>query len=321
VVASDYPKLEILVLDDCSGDKHVPEVIRSFAQSGVVFVPGTPPPSYWLAKNWAYDQLAKAANGEIIVFMGVDVRMNKSSLSTAVATITRTSSEMISVIPRLNNVNANPFIQTMRYWWEMALPRQILKRPPVISTFWAINSAKLKKLGGFNATRRMITPEAHFAKQLIATRAYQFLRDNDVFGISTDKSSREQTDTAIRTRYPQLHKRPEVVFLISIGVFLSMLIPFVCALILWLTNSWAALASLLIVIIYIASYYLLIKSVRLRSSPGVAIMFPIAVTIDLLLVHLSMYRYEFSVVEWKGRNVCIPVMHMTSSNIRRSSNR
>ncbi len=121
VIASDYPKLEILVLDDCSSDKHTPEIIRSFAQSGVDFISGTPPPSYWLAKNWAYDQLAKAASGEIVIFMGVDVSLSRSSISTAVAAMTGYNADMISVIPKLNNVGANPFIQTMRYWWELAL--------------------------------------------------------------------------------------------------------------------------------------------------------------------------------------------------------
>jgi hypothetical protein len=206
----------------------------------------------------------------------------------------------------------------MRYWWELALPRQLLKRPPVISTFWAINSSKLKKLGGFNATRRMITPEAHFAKQLIADKTYQFFRDNDVFGISTNKSSREQTDTAIRTRYPQLHKRPEIVFLISLALFVAMVMPFVCAVVLWISGTLPALISVLTTIVYIVSYSLLVKAVRQKGSLSVAIMFPVAVIIDLFLLHVSMYRYEFTAVEWKGRNVCIPVMHMTSSNTRRA---
>ena len=321
IVASDYPKLEILVLDDCSSDKHTPEIIRSFAQSGVVFVPGTPPPSYWLAKNWAYDQLVKAASGEIIIFCGVDARLGRSAISTTLAAMTDYSVEMISVIPRLNNVGVNPFIQTMRYWWELALPRNSLKRPAVISTFWAVNRAKLIKLGGFTATRRMITPEAHFAKQLIATKSYRFFRDDAVFDISTNKSSRDQTDTAIRTRYPQLHKRPEIVFLITLGLFLTMIMPFICALVLWITGIFPALISLAVAIIYVVSYSILIKSVRQKGALSVALMFPFAVIIDLFLLHLSMFRYEFSSVEWKGRNICIPIMHMTSSNTRRSLNR
>jgi hypothetical protein len=321
VVASDYPKLEILVLDDCSSDKHTPDIIRSFAQSGVVFVPGSPPPSYWLAKNWAYDQLVKAASGEIVIFCGVDVRLSKSTITTTIAALTDYSAEMISVIPKLTNVGVNPFIQTMRYWWELALPRITLKRPPVISTFWVINRDKLKKLGGFTATRRMVTPEAHFAKQLIATKSYRFFRDDAVFDISTNKSSRDQTDTAIRTRYPQLHKRPEIVFLLSFCLFIVMIMPFICAVVLWITGVFPALISLIVSAIYVLSYSILIKSVRQKSAFSVAIMFPLAVTVDLFLLHLSMFRYEFSSVEWKGRNICIPVMHMTSSNTRRSLNR
>ena len=39
LVASNYPKLEILVLDDCSQD-NTPEVIKSFAHKGVRFLSG-----------------------------------------------------------------------------------------------------------------------------------------------------------------------------------------------------------------------------------------------------------------------------------------
>jgi len=316
VVASDYPKLEILVLDDCSSDKHTPDIIRSYAQAGVVFVPGTPPPNFWLAKNWAYDQLANAANGEIIIFCGVDVRLGRSALSKTVAAMRSYNSNMISVIPKLSSVGANPFVQTMRYWWELALPRQLIKRPPVISTFWAIKSSTLKKLGSFNSNRRMITPEAYFAKQLIANDKYKFLRDNGVFGISTNKSFIEQTDTAIRTRYPQLHKRPEMVLLLSATVFIAMVLPFVCAIVLWITGTIPALTSLVIALTYVTSYSIIIKSVRQKNLLSIAFMFPIAVIIDLFLLHLSMYRYEFTSVEWKGRNICIPVMHMAPSSVR-----
>jgi len=41
-LASDYPKLEVLVLDDCSQDD-TSEVIRSFAHQGVRFVQGSAP--------------------------------------------------------------------------------------------------------------------------------------------------------------------------------------------------------------------------------------------------------------------------------------
>jgi len=34
--------------------------------------------------------------------------------------------------------------------------------------------------------------------------------------------------------------------------------------------------------------------------------------LDLALLHYSMWRYEFSTVEWKGRDVAVPAMHVIS---------
>ena len=43
ILASDYGKLEVLVLDDSSSDQ-TPHIIRSFAHAGVRFIPGSPLP-------------------------------------------------------------------------------------------------------------------------------------------------------------------------------------------------------------------------------------------------------------------------------------
>src|SRR5581483_2264299 len=80
LVGSDYPKLEILVLDDCSQNRQTSDIIRNFAHSGVGFVNGQVPPDNWLAKNYAYNQLAEAASGELILFCGVDTRFQSGSL-------------------------------------------------------------------------------------------------------------------------------------------------------------------------------------------------------------------------------------------------
>lgn len=64
LTASEYPKLEILVLDDCSATRQTPAIIKSFARAGVRFVHGeVPDESRWLAKNYAYEQLVHEACG------------------------------------------------------------------------------------------------------------------------------------------------------------------------------------------------------------------------------------------------------------------
>jgi hypothetical protein len=79
LLASNYPKLEVLVLDDCSQVKKTPQIIRDFAQGGVTFLEGQQPPKHWLAKNFAYDQLCQQANGQLIIFCGVDTRFEPNS--------------------------------------------------------------------------------------------------------------------------------------------------------------------------------------------------------------------------------------------------
>ena len=153
LVASDYPKLEILVLDDCSQDRRTPEIIRGFAHDGVRFIAGQPPAADWLAKNYAYQQLAAAASGELLLFCGVDTRFEPGSLRAMVELQLSSQAAMISVLPA-NLPPRKPglepwLVQASRYAWELALPRQWTKRPPVLSTCWLIRRAWLEQNGGF----------------------------------------------------------------------------------------------------------------------------------------------------------------------------
>ena len=66
VIATDYPKLEIIVLDDGSRDD-TSILIKSFAHAGVRFVEGKTLQDGWLGKNYAQYTLAKEASGKIVV--------------------------------------------------------------------------------------------------------------------------------------------------------------------------------------------------------------------------------------------------------------
>jgi hypothetical protein len=99
LITSNYPKLEILVLDDCSQEKHTPEIIRGFAHDGVRFVAGKTPPERWLAKNYAYSQLAEESNGDLLLFCGVDVRFQKDALRSLVKTMLYKQKSMMGVLP------------------------------------------------------------------------------------------------------------------------------------------------------------------------------------------------------------------------------
>lgn len=315
ILASSYPKLEVLVLDDCSQDK-TPEIIREFAHDGVRFLEGHAPKKHWLAKNQAYAQLAEAASGEYILFCGVDIRLGPDAIRSLVTTMLNKKRGMMSVMPmRVGGGIRTSLIQPMRYWWELALPRRLFNRPPVLGSCWLVNTKALKKLGGFHAVSKTIVPEAYFAREMIKDDSYAFIRSDEQLDVRTVKSVEAQLSTAIRTRYPQLRKRPENVMIISILEVLFLLLPFVTMLMGLFngfdTASYLALLSSLLLIMT----HCLIMNVSNPSNSFISLFnFPFVVLTELVLTHISMYRYEFSTVEWKGRNICIPVMQVITKS-------
>ncbi len=313
-IASTYPKLEIIVLDDCSQVKRTPEIIKNFAQDGVRFVLGDEPSDTWLPKNQAYDRLAREASGEYILFCGVDVRFEPESVRLAVSTMLARNKQMLCILP-LRQISAyarTSLVQAMRYWWELVPPRRLFKRPPVISSSWIIKKSALQQAGGFRAVARAITPEAHFARELIASDGYSFLRANEQLGITSGKPANEQRETAIRMRYPQLHRRPEQVALLSFFQLTFLLLPFKMAIAgFWIDiGSIAHFSSIAACVLLIVAYERSVLSTHVNSAAFGLIGLPFAVVADLYLLHYSMLKYEFSTVDWKGRNICIPAMHV-----------
>lgn len=311
VLASDYPKLEILVLDDCSQDKTA-EIIRSFAHDGVRFVQGVEPQERWLAKNQAYDKLADEANGELILFCGVDVRFGPQAIRALVSSLLSRQKTMISIMPRrFEGHLKSAFLQPMRYWWELALPRRYFNRPAVLSTCWLIRRKALKQMGGFEAVQHAIIPEGYFARELVKQDGYSFLRADNELAVQTEKKLADQYETAIRMHYPQIRRRPEIALLLTIIQLTFMLGPFLLA----ASTIWAgfghpqALALIACTLLILANVLITHVTSPVHSLVAVCNL-PVSILVELTLGIISMWKYEFSVVEWKGRNICVPVMHV-----------
>jgi hypothetical protein len=313
VIASDYPKLEIIVLDDCSQTKRTPEIIREFAHDGVRFIQGAEPLAVWLPKNQAYKRLADEASGAYVIFCGVDVRFAPDSIRSLIATMLDRKKQMMCILPlrQQRAYGRLSLVQAMRYWWELVPPRRAFRRPPVLSSCWAISMQALKKAGGFAAVSRAIVPEAHFARELAKADEYSFLRSVGL-GIESNKTVGEQRATAVRMRYPQMHRRPEQVALASLWEVVFLLLPFVLA----VGGFWfsigvvAHVGAVVACVLLTIAYEAVVLSTRVNSWWFGLIAQPFAALSDIGILHYSMWKYEFSEVDWKGRNVCIPVMHV-----------
>jgi glycosyltransferase involved in cell wall biosynthesis len=308
VIASTYRKLEILVLDDCSHDK-TPAIIKEYAHDGVRFLKGEEPDESWMPKNKAMNRLFDEATGEIVVFAGVDVRFEQDTIGKLVQSL-NDDTEMVSVLPqRSNGHESSLFIQPLRYWWELCVPRFYTSRPPVLSTVWAIKAKTLRNLGQFEAFKKSVQPEAHFAKRLKSK--YRFIIAGKKFGVTSVKQPQEQLNTALRTRYPQTKRRPEVMFTLLLLEILLFIVPLVSvAHGLSTDNHGLVYLGLVTLLITGSTNTLVSRLVVYKWWPLTALnTLPLAV-LDMYLLIRSMLAYEFSVVRWKERNICLPMLQV-----------
>lgn len=307
VLRSDYPKLEVLVLDDCSQDT-TSDVIKAFAHDGVRFIQGKTPASGWLGRNQALSTLAQQATGQYLLFMSVDTLLERHSLHALVAAAQH--KDMLSVLPfaRPGTVLAT-VAAPMQAFWQIALPIT-RRRVPISSKCWLIKARVLKdQLGGFGSVRHKIVPEGSFARRLHTAGTYHFAVCDAQLGITTAKSWPDQAHTAMRILYPTFKRQPVYVLggVLALGTLLS---PFALVLVLAVAGSFGAvfwLAAVAAMLLMVA--YGLVAS-RLHPSNWVltTLVLPFVLLQEAFLLVASMLAYEFAEVTWKGRNVCYPVL-------------
>lgn len=315
LVASDYPKLEIVVYDDCSANKRTPEIIRSFAHEGVRFIQGdAPDETRWLAKNYAYNRLSDTATGDVLLFCGVDAVLEPQTIRKLVCILQERGKDMLSIMPLRDapDTQGHALLQAMRYYWEVCLPRGFFKRPPVLSTCWLIRRQALEHMGGFESVSRSVTPEAPLARRAVATDAYGFIRSDNSIGVYSGKSTMEQYATSVRVRYPQLHRRLELVAVCALLELILFIAPIVGLIFSFTFDhgfayglAWSVTTACLLI-----TYAMVSVGPKLTNATYGWLLMPVAFAVDFAILHISMWKYEFSSVDWKGRNVCVPVMHL-----------
>lgn len=301
VLKSDYPKLEVLVLDDSSKDD-TSLIIKSFAGAGVRFIAGSSLPDGWLGKNHAYQTLINEASGEYVLFLDVDTSMRPDSVTKLMRQLLANKRSMLSVLPRReDSYHASALLGTMRYHWELLLASR--NSPPASSALWIVERRKLDELGvGLKNYGLSVRPERHLARQLQKQRLYWYLIGTKELGISIEKRLKSQEETAIRLYYPA-SGRSIFKWLVCV-VFLCLIFePF--AITAWSLDSAAVLIwSFVILIMSYCTFF--IYTFKTYGGPARlfrATIWPLLILQEIILLVMSFVTYRFGTVTWKGRPV------------------
>lgn len=124
-------RFEVIVLDDGSTDDTV-EVARGVANGDKRFalLTGERLPDGWLGKPHACWQLAEHAQGEVLVFLDADVRLQPGALAACVDMLQQGDMDLLSPYPRqIAQGVAERLVQPLLQWsWLTFLPLRLAER-------------------------------------------------------------------------------------------------------------------------------------------------------------------------------------------------
>lgn len=298
---SNYPRLEILVLDDCSQDK-TSQLIKSFAHAGVRFVQGAEPADGWLGKTNAYATLEKEATGDYILFIGVDTYLEPSAVTEMVAYAKRYSLNMLSVLPGDRQDYFLPMImQHLRYIWHIILPTSS-GHIPVSSEAWLVKREALVQAGGFSTYKQDILPEMKLARYFAEKRRYRFLIASPQLPMNYGKRWSSQFRTSTRLWYPLASKQPFAAVGLGVCLLLFGFGPF--AAVILFSSAFITALALTICLLYLVTYAAILRRLQPRFWWISMWFLPFVLLQESTFVLISLAQYEFGSVNWKGRNIC-----------------
>ncbi|MSP59864.1 MAG: glycosyltransferase [Myxococcales bacterium] len=178
LLASDYPRLLVRVVDDGSTDRTV-ERARAAAADDPRFdlLPAGDLPPGWLGKNHALWVGARAPSATSeppwVLFLDADLRVAPTCLARAVAAAERTSADLFTMMPRLEMVSfwevaAQVLMAQLIVAWlpakELNDPRH--RRAAAIGPFMLFRRTAYERIGGHEAVHGEVVEDLRLAERV-----------------------------------------------------------------------------------------------------------------------------------------------------------
>lgn len=300
VLASRYPKMEVLVCDDDSRDD-TPSLIKMFARDGVRFIEAPQLATGWLGKNAALQTLLDASSGSYVLFLDVDTRIQPDTIGQLVAYAQATRAEMVSALPlRSRHMRMSTAFAPLRYFWKMLLHTP--QRPIAASSIWLLDRKRfVERYHTLADWRLSVEPEVDIAAELATRGRYRFLLSYKLLGVSYEKKLSSQIETGVRLRFPALGFSYLKTALVSMALWLYVAVPL--AVMIAGGTWWAWLAGLAA---YVATAWLhgtYLAVVWQRGYLFSALLYPFIILLDSVITLQSAWAYTRGSVTWKGRRV------------------
>jgi chlorobactene glucosyltransferase len=319
LVAQDWPRLEVIVLDDRSEDG-TGDLARAIGGECLRVVEGSELPAGWVGKNWACHQLAQLARGQWLFFIDADTEHAPGTVSAAVSYASRTGADLLSAWPRLVTVGLGEklvlpliiFVGLVVYphalvlWLQRhphvaaRLPRRVLRLLGAANgQFLFFRRESYDRIGGHAALRDHLVDDVTFGR-MVAARIGEGMR---LINCESLRFSKVRMYHSLAEVWEGFTKNSRAIFednplnmailgLVETVVFVG---PFF-----FLFSPWAPRSMVLVEIglIYLMRFIL---AWRFQTSWLGAVLHPFGLLLALAIGVNSWIRSSRGGVTWKGR--------------------
>ncbi|MFA5844195.1 MAG: glycosyltransferase family 2 protein [Coriobacteriia bacterium] len=310
LLAQDHPRVEVLVIDDESGDGTWAILERLAREDAgpegtgrLRVVRGTPPPPGWIGKNWACRQLEDHAGGDLLLFTDADTEHDPRTVREAVAELEHARADLVTAIVR-HEVETWPerVAVPMMPWANMTfVPLALAYRTtwPAVSTtighFMLFRREAYERIGGYASVAGSVIDDVALGRRLRAHGLRWWLLDGTG-----------------RIRCRMYRTVPQIVEGFGKNVFALLDCHVALGALAWLALAGLFLAPLLALAaghaaaalpVALALVLFAIAYARTRVPVGLALLYPLTVVSLLAVGLISMVGTVRGTTTWKGRVV------------------
>ncbi|OIO96718.1 MAG: hypothetical protein AUK03_03490 [Anaerolineae bacterium CG2_30_64_16] len=313
LLAQDYPRLEVLVLDDDSGDGTA-GIVEELGQGDkrLRLLRGQPLPPDWHGKAYACYQLARAARGEWLLFTDADTEHTPGSVSATVWMAQQEEADLLSLFPRFiaSSWGERLMLPIIPFALLAGLPLPFVyrRRPPraaiALGPFMLFSRRGYWQCGGHAAVQANIVDDLGLAFQLKAVGGRLILADgSDLVQTRMYHGFRELWRGISKSAFAALHYSWIGLVAALLGGGAAFLGPFLfLAIGLWRGKTgrmWVELPLMQIGLIWVIS---LVVARRFRMSLGMAFLRPLTMALTLgVALHSAWCAHWGQGTLWKGR--------------------
>lgn len=312
LIDQSHKNFEIIVLDDDSTDstfKIVSDI--SDEDDRVKIIKGTPIENGWLGKNWACNQLSKAANGDLLLFIDADTKLQSKTIEETVYEMESSDIDLISLFPkRVTSTIVDKILSVTVGWFIFScLPIFFSNNNPNFSSafgqYLLFRRGAYFSIGGHESIKNNILDDFELGRSItrngLVLKVFDGTERVSTFSYSSEK---EALDGISKSIFPFFQNK---IIPFSILWILFMAMGLVPILLLFgdffqikLSKSKEFMAYLIwgsLTLSWVVSSY--------RSKQGIlfGVFFPIVTITTAIVGVFSVLTFAYKNVNWKDRNV------------------